>query len=74
MLSSFPKNLNKLRNSLPTDTMVTTYTYIPLIGVSTVTDVKGCTSTYTYDSFGRLNLVKDCDGNIVSENLYHYRD
>ncbi|WP_073413545.1 RHS repeat domain-containing protein, partial [Flavobacterium defluvii] len=59
--------LNVLRTALP-NAMVTTYTYKPLIGVSTVTDPKGFITTYTYDSFGRLETVKDNLGNILSEN------
>lgn len=53
--------------------MVTTFTYRPLFGISTVTDPKGYRSSYEYDSFGRLELVKDNDGNILSENKYNYR-
>lgn len=64
--------LNSIRNSLP-NAMVTTITYKPLIGVSTITDPKGQTTTYEYDSFGRLKAVKDDEGNILSENQYHYR-
>ncbi|WP_162268796.1 RHS repeat domain-containing protein [Flavobacterium chilense] len=64
--------INNLRDTLP-DAMVTTYTYIPLVGVSTITDPKGDTITYTYDSFGRLQFVKDKNGNILSENEYHYQ-
>ncbi|SHH28349.1 YD repeat-containing protein, partial [Flavobacterium defluvii] len=59
--------LNALRTALP-NAMVTTYTYKPLIGVSTITDPKGFITTYTYDSFGRLETVKDNLGNILSEN------
>jgi YD repeat-containing protein len=62
-----------LRNSLPAS-MITTYTYIPLIGISTITDPKGDKITYTYDSFGRLQFVKDKNGNILSENEYHYKN
>lgn len=64
--------LNNLRTNLP-GAMVTTYTYKPLVGVSSITDPKGYTTTYHYDSFGRLEYVKDADGNILSENEYHYR-
>jgi YD repeat-containing protein len=61
-----------LRTNLP-NSMVTTYTYNPLIGVSTITDPKTDKITYTYDSFGRLQFVKDPQGNILSENQYNYK-
>jgi YD repeat-containing protein len=53
--------------------MVTTYTHIPLVGISTITDTKGDKITYYYDSFNRLKEVRDKDNNILSENSYHYR-
>lgn len=64
--------LNNLRTVLP-NAMVTTYTYKPLVGINTVTDPKGDKQTYHYDSFNRLQFVKDAQGNILSENQYHYR-
>jgi len=64
--------INALRNALP-NAMVTTYTYIPLVGISTITDPKGDTATYTYDSFGRLESVRDGKGFILSENQYNYK-
>jgi YD repeat-containing protein len=63
--------LNSLRTLLP-NAMVTTYTYLPLIGVKTITDPRGYTMQYEYDAFGRLKQVKDMAGNILSENQYHY--
>ncbi|WP_343616586.1 RHS repeat domain-containing protein [Flavobacterium sp.] len=65
--------LNALRTALP-NAMVTTYTYLPLVGVSTITDPKGDKITYTYDSAGRLQFVKDAQGNLISENQYHYKN
>jgi YD repeat-containing protein len=66
--------LTALRNDAAlAGAMVTTYTYIPLIGVSTVTDAKGDVLKYTYDSFGRLVKVTDKQGNILSENAYHLK-
>ncbi|MEN2399263.1 RHS repeat domain-containing protein [Flavobacterium sp. MC2016-06] len=65
--------LNNLRASL-LSSMVTTYTYIPLFGVTTITDPRGDIITYTYDSFGRLKFVKDAQGNLLSENQYHYKN
>ena len=66
--------INALRsNAAFANTMITTYTYIPLVGVSTITDPKGDKTTYTYDSFGRLEFVKDNNGNILSQNQYNYK-
>lgn len=61
-----------LRTSLP-NAMITTYTYNPFVGVTSITDPKGDTVSYTYDSFGRLQNVKDKNGNILTENEYHYK-
>ena len=68
--------LNALRTSTDANlqkALITTYTYKPLIGVSTITDPKGDKMTYEYDAFGRLSTVKDKTGNKLSENEYHYR-
>ncbi|GAA4776906.1 MULTISPECIES: hypothetical protein [Flavobacterium] len=66
------EDLNNLRNALP-NAMVTTYTYKPLVGVSTITDPKGNQTTYDYDSFNRLKYIKDHQGNIIKEHNYNYR-
>ncbi|GAA3608239.1 RHS repeat domain-containing protein [Flavivirga amylovorans] len=61
-----------LRAALP-DVMVTTYTYDPLIGVTSITDPKGYTMYYEYDEFNRLKQVKDADGHILTKNEYNYK-
>jgi YD repeat-containing protein len=64
--------INSLRVYLP-DAMVTTYTYKPLVGITSITDPKGDTITYTYDEFGRLEFVKDKDNKILTESQYNYK-
>lgn len=53
--------------------MVTTYTYQPMVGVTSTTDAKGLTTYYEYDGFNRLNIVRDKDGNIVKAICYNYK-
>lgn len=66
--------LNAIRNTPElANAMVTTHTYIPLVGISSTTDPAGNITTYNYDNFGRLQNVKDKDGNILSENQYNYK-
>jgi len=64
--------LTGLRTSLP-NAEVTVFTFKPLVGVTSITDAKGETTSYEYDAFGRLDVVKDKNGNILSENQYNYK-
>jgi YD repeat-containing protein len=68
--------LNALRNdpviNAP-EVFITTYTYKPLVGVTTITDPKGYRTTFSYDDFGRLKEVRDADNNLLSENEYRHR-
>jgi hypothetical protein len=67
-------SLSNLRNTPSlNNSMVTTYTYDPLIGITSVTDPKGYTQFYLYDNLNRLKQVKDAEGKILSENEYHYK-
>ena len=52
---------------------VTTYTYKPLVGITSETLPNGNTVYYEYDSFGRLTRVIDHDGSVISTNSYNYR-
>ncbi len=65
--------LNSLRTALP-NAMITTITYDPLVGATSMTDPRGNVMYYEYDDFNRLKVVKDKDGHIVSENQYHYKN
>ena len=62
--------LQILRTSLP-DSMVTTYTYSPLIGVSTVTSPNGETIKYKYDVLNKLQSISDKDNQILQYYEYH---
>lgn len=67
--------INNLRNNPSlSNSMITTYTHIPLVGVSTITDPKGDMINYNYDKFGKLLSVKDAQGKLISENQYHYKN
>lgn len=67
--------LNNLRN-VPSlaSAMITTYTYDPLIGITSITDPRGQSVFYEYDTFNRLTLTKDLDGNIIQSNEYNYKN
>ena len=58
----------------PKGSRITTYTHDPGIGVTTVTDHNNLISHYTYDSFGRLQLIKDDKGNILKSYQYDYKN
>lgn len=64
--------LNSFRGN-HADLMITTYTYDPLIGVTSITPPNGQTAYYEYDGFGRLKSVKDESGNKIQDIQYHYR-
>lgn len=64
--------LNAMRVSLP-QFMITTYTYNPLVGITSTTDPKGITSYYEYDHFNRLKFVKDMDLNVLQKYCYNYK-
>jgi hypothetical protein len=65
--------LNNLRNLYP-ESFVTTYTYNPLIGVTSITDVKGKTEFYQYDKQLRLKIIRDNEGNILKGYGYNYKN
>ena len=53
--------------------MISTYTYDPLVGVTSVTDARGYSTYYEYDTYNRLKAIKDADGNLVQTQEYNYK-
>ncbi len=67
--------LKAIRNhSVASKAMVTTYTYDPLVGITSITDPKGYTTYYEYDDSNRLKSVKDAGNNLVTDYEYHYKN
>ncbi|TDW97279.1 RHS repeat domain-containing protein [Dinghuibacter silviterrae] len=57
----------------PKGSLMATYTYAPLIGLTSQCDPSGKITYYTYDGLGRLKLIKDQYGNIVKRYDYQYQ-
>lgn len=75
-LKSLRKNTNLK------DAFISTFTYQPLVGVTSMTDPSGMTTYYNYDGLGRLIETYCYEGNVVSSDKkrtlqqyeYHYRN
>lgn len=65
--------LHALRGNLP-DAEVTIFTYVPLLGIESVTDPAGRTTYYEYDTANRLARIRDENGNVLEAYEYHYRN
>lgn len=52
--------------------LMTTYTYEPPLGVTSITDPNGISTYYKYDTFGRLQYVLDQEMNILKYIGYNY--
>lgn len=72
--SSEMSTINALRSRLP-NAHINTYTYSPLVGVTSITDARGLITYYTYDSTGRLTecyILKNGSKQIIEHYDYHY--
>ena len=54
--------------------LMTTYTYDPLIGMTSMTAPNGTKTSYTYDVMGRLSSVKNHGGNTIQQYYYNYKN
>jgi len=57
----------------PANAQMTTYTYDPLAGMTTQTDVANRVTYYEYDGLQRLKRVRDQDYNILKSLEYQYQ-
>lgn len=64
-----PLYVNRINN-----TLVKTYTYKPLVGMTSQTDPNGNTTYYEYDSKSRLSEIRDKDRKIIRKYYYHYNN
>lgn len=66
-------NLDSFRsNSNLANYQITTYTYDPIIGLTSITPATGIREFYKYDESNRLNQIIDVNGKILKEYSYHY--
>ncbi|PCH74840.1 MAG: hypothetical protein COB98_09725 [Flavobacteriaceae bacterium] len=64
--------LNNLRNNLP-NAQVYSYIHTLLVGVNEITKPNGSKNSYIYDSFNRLEFIKDDTNNVLRKYTYNYK-
>lgn len=63
--------LNKIRLQLP-GVLVVIYTYDPVFGITSQTDINGKTAYYFYRSDGKLDYIQDQDHKVLKRYCYNY--
>jgi hypothetical protein len=56
----------------PEESQMNTYTYEPLIGITSQCDANNKITYYKYDDFNRLSYILDQDKNIIKKISYNY--
>jgi YD repeat-containing protein len=64
--------IDELRLYPAVTSQMTSYTYTPLIGVTSKCDANNRIIYYEYDGLGRLMLIRDQDKNILKKVSYNY--
>lgn len=67
------QNDNLRSNAQMSDAMITSFTYDPVVGISSVMDPSGLEAFYNYDKFQRLEAIKDDKGDIIKGYEYQYK-
>lgn len=65
-------NIDEIR-LYPKGAQMTTYTYDPLIGMTSQCDAAGRITYYEYDGFGRLKVIRDENKNVLKTFDYQYQ-
>ena len=77
IITSIPPSLTEaqieLLKSIP-DIYLTTYTYKPHVGITSITDPSGRRVNYRYDDFGRLKAVIDERNNFTEDYDYNFNN
>lgn len=61
------------KNPVLSNFQITTYTYDPLVGITTITPPSGIREIYQYDKLNRLEKIIDMDGKLLKEMKYNYK-
>ncbi len=69
---SNPIKIDEVR-LFPENAQMLTYTYDPVIGITSETDINNITLYYIYDEFNRLRYIKDHRGNITKRYTYNFK-
>lgn len=56
----------------PEQAQMSSYTYAPLVGITSQCDANGRIVYYQYDGLDRLSLVRDQDNNVIKKICYNY--
>ncbi len=66
-------NIDELR-LYPQGAQMSSYTYKPIVGITTMNDPNSEVTYYEYDNLERLKNIKDYQGNIIKNYQYNYVD
>lgn len=69
----FSSVVTQTQNAGQTNAQTIQYSYtVPLLGMASSTNPRGIVTTYGYDNFGRLAVLKDQNNNVLKAYTYHY--